>query len=289
MASTNKTTHYELSQYIGTDKPTYLTDYNQDMSRIDAGIYGAKSEADTNSANIGDISDLTTTAKNNVVSAINEIDGEVGSLSSTVANHTTAIGNNATAIGTLTNLSTVDKTDLVSAINEVDLISSNNSSSIGNLSNLDTTVKTDVVSAINEVDGDIKKFNFVNFDDYSSVATVTAGTITDIDLHVASNSDGSIAKIYGKVSVANSGAINGVLTIPSTRLRPESNITINGSLLKAAYVSSGINGLTTESFTVYTNGNITFPVTASQYATSTQYILINSVIFLKDFGDTPQN
>lgn len=36
MASTNKTTNYELSQYIGTDKPTYLGDYNGDMQKIDA-------------------------------------------------------------------------------------------------------------------------------------------------------------------------------------------------------------------------------------------------------------
>lgn len=40
MSSTNKTTYYELSQYIGTDKPTYLGDYNSDMSKIDAGITG---------------------------------------------------------------------------------------------------------------------------------------------------------------------------------------------------------------------------------------------------------
>ena len=72
MASTNKTTNYELSQYIGTDKPTYLTDYNQDMSKIDAGIHAAKSEADTNSSSIGTLSSLTTTAKTNLVAAINE-------------------------------------------------------------------------------------------------------------------------------------------------------------------------------------------------------------------------
>lgn len=36
MSSTNKTANYELSQYIGTDKPTYLGDYNSDMSKIDA-------------------------------------------------------------------------------------------------------------------------------------------------------------------------------------------------------------------------------------------------------------
>lgn len=35
MSSTNKTANYQLSQYIGTDKPTYLGDYNSDMSKID--------------------------------------------------------------------------------------------------------------------------------------------------------------------------------------------------------------------------------------------------------------
>ena len=35
MASTNKTQNYELSQYIGSDKPTYLGDYNTDMLKID--------------------------------------------------------------------------------------------------------------------------------------------------------------------------------------------------------------------------------------------------------------
>ena len=36
MASTNKTTTLELSQFVGTDVPGWLTDYNSDMSKIDA-------------------------------------------------------------------------------------------------------------------------------------------------------------------------------------------------------------------------------------------------------------
>lgn len=53
MSTTNKTTYYELSQYIGTDKPTYLGDYNSDMSKIDAGIHGADDKATTASQNAG--------------------------------------------------------------------------------------------------------------------------------------------------------------------------------------------------------------------------------------------
>lgn len=45
MSSTNKTTHYELSQFIGTDKPAWLTDYNGDMLKIDTGLAAAAAEA----------------------------------------------------------------------------------------------------------------------------------------------------------------------------------------------------------------------------------------------------
>lgn len=44
MSSTNKTANYKLSQYIGTDKPTYLGDYNGDMLKIDAQL---KANADS--------------------------------------------------------------------------------------------------------------------------------------------------------------------------------------------------------------------------------------------------
>lgn len=45
MSSTNKTSHYELSQFIGTDKPAWLTDYNSDMLKIDTGLAAAAAEA----------------------------------------------------------------------------------------------------------------------------------------------------------------------------------------------------------------------------------------------------
>ena len=81
MSSTNKTTNYELSQFLGTDKPAWLSDYNTDMSKIDTQM---KANADAATAASG---------------------------SATSAN---------TAIGTLANLTTTDKTSLVAAINEVD-------------------------------------------------------------------------------------------------------------------------------------------------------------------------
>lgn len=47
MPYTNKTPHYNLPQYIGSDKPTYLGDFNGAMSIIDTNIYTANANAET--------------------------------------------------------------------------------------------------------------------------------------------------------------------------------------------------------------------------------------------------
>lgn len=80
MSSTNKTTNYELSQFIGSDKPAWLADYNQDMSKIDTGMKNnadavsvTDGKTDTNTANIGTLSNLNTQAKTNLVASINEV------------------------------------------------------------------------------------------------------------------------------------------------------------------------------------------------------------------------
>ena len=64
MASTNKTTNYELSQYVGSDKPTYLGDYNSDMLKIDTAMK-------TNADNISTASSTATTA-NSTANTANE-------------------------------------------------------------------------------------------------------------------------------------------------------------------------------------------------------------------------
>ena len=38
-AHTNATTNYELPQFVGTDKPTWLGDFNEAMSDIDSGMH----------------------------------------------------------------------------------------------------------------------------------------------------------------------------------------------------------------------------------------------------------
>lgn len=36
MTATNHTKNYDLSQFVGTDRPTWIGDYNGDMTKIDA-------------------------------------------------------------------------------------------------------------------------------------------------------------------------------------------------------------------------------------------------------------
>lgn len=296
MASTNSTTHYELSQYIGTDKPTYLVDYNQDMSKIDAGIYAAKSEADTNSGSIGTLSSLTTTAKNNLVAAINEVDAESSSIGDLTTLTTTAktsvvsaineVNSETSSIGTIANLTTSTKTDLVSAINEVD-------GDVGTLSSLATTSKSNLVSAINEVNtntnnntSNLNKFNLTNIKTYSgSDMTSDVGSVQNYSsITVATNSDGSIGKVYGTIytNYAAGGSIT--VTIASTDLRPSSNITINNAVIYYLISNTQIIGC---HMNVKTNGNIEFLLYASPNQTAARFTAMPSLYFLEDFGDVP--
>ena len=45
MAHTNHTDNLELSQFLSSDKPSWLNDYNGDMLKIDAGVAAAASSA----------------------------------------------------------------------------------------------------------------------------------------------------------------------------------------------------------------------------------------------------
>ena len=63
MASTNKTTNYELSQFIGSDKPTYLGDYNSDMLKIDNAMH-------QNALNIATADEKATLAGQNANTAL---------------------------------------------------------------------------------------------------------------------------------------------------------------------------------------------------------------------------
>lgn len=88
-ASTNKTTNYELPQFIGTDKPTWLGDFNEAMADIDAGMH----------ENATDIASMKSDVTNAVATAsqasqdVTTLTGTVNTLSGTVTSVQTTANN----------------------------------------------------------------------------------------------------------------------------------------------------------------------------------------------------
>ena len=163
MSSTNKTTHYELSQYVSSDKPTYLSDYNGDMLKIDTAINTAKTTADSAS-----------TAATNAATAAS---GAQTTADTAVTNAATAqtTANTATNnIGTMANLTTSEKNTLVGAINEVD-------GDVGNLASLVTTAKSSIVAAVNELADGAEEYVLYNNESGSASTIVLNDLITNYD------------------------------------------------------------------------------------------------------------
>ena len=71
MSSTNKTTNYKLSQYIGTDKPTYLGDYNGDMLKIDTRLK-ANADSASNAASAAGAAQAVADKASKDVKALND-------------------------------------------------------------------------------------------------------------------------------------------------------------------------------------------------------------------------
>ena len=110
MSHTNTTPNFNLPQFVGTDKPAWLTDINQAFLNVDTAIKTAKDSADTatgsaTTANtsIGTLTNLNTTEKSNLVGAINEINTNVG-----IAQNT-ANGASTTATATDNRLTAFEK------------------------------------------------------------------------------------------------------------------------------------------------------------------------------------
>ena len=114
MGATNHTTNYNLSQFVGTDKPAWLQDYNGDMSKIDVGINAAKVAADSAGLAAGNAQNDADTANTAIT---NTITPAITLLQTTVGNQGGAINTINSLIGNGTP-TTTDQT-IIGAINEI--------------------------------------------------------------------------------------------------------------------------------------------------------------------------
>lgn len=94
MSHTNTTANYNLPQFTGTDKPSWLTDVNGAMTSIDTQM---KANADANTTTAGDLTTLTgrvTTAEGNIASqgsTLQTVSNVASTASTTATNAQTAI------------------------------------------------------------------------------------------------------------------------------------------------------------------------------------------------------
>lgn len=152
---------------------------------------------------------------------------------------------------------------------------------IGSLSDLTTTDKTDLVSAINEVNGNINLLNLNSFTAYNLDTQVVKTNYTSGNgyLRIASNSDGSIGKIYGTFQFTpTDNTVSSTFTI-QTNLRPTSQINIDGAVIVVGD-EGGTGGL----LQIGTTGEVTVTI----YASNNTYLTVTlppCLYFMKDFGD----
>lgn len=113
MSSTNSTTNYGLSQFISTDCPAWLADYNQDMAKIDTQMKnnatGVSTLSGTVSTQTSQITALTTSvgqASSDATEALNKANtatSGVSTLNTTVTGLSNQVQTNSSSIATNTN------------------------------------------------------------------------------------------------------------------------------------------------------------------------------------------
>ncbi len=237
MSATNSTLNYELPQFIATDKPAWLVDFNGAMSTIDTAIKEAKTSGDN----------AQTTANTNAAN-IQTLDGTVTSQGTAIGLLTSDVAGNTGSINTINSLigngqpTTTDKT-IIGAINEINAKVGDVEADDVSFNNANTgLVATDVQAAIVEVKGLIPAgpgsvdAEDVDYDNTTSGLTATnvqaaidevngkiqtqvldlnlstnvQATVTSTytvglgDVRVLTNADASIGKVYGCVGINGS-------------------------------------------------------------------------------------
>ena len=187
MAHTNETVNYHLSQFVGTDIPNPLVDYNGDMEKIDTAI---KNVADAEAGYASDIADLeiqngsetlTTTAQT-LSGAVNELDSEVSDINTRLTS----------AEGKIT----ADEGTLATAVSNISTLS-------GKVSGLETkvgsavlvTTASDCSGAINELAGGAStlagKVTALETQNGSEVLVTTAQTLSGAINELANGGSGT--------------------------------------------------------------------------------------------------
>lgn len=183
-----------------------------------------------------------------------------------------------TSIGTLANLSTTEKTNLVGAINEVNTAAGTAQGTANSANSTATNANDKATLALTNT----AKMNLTSF------VTTQAANFTNVvklanlggSLTVATNSDGSVFKLYGLITF-NKQFGDSSFKI-ATAIRPTSQITISG----VGFMVESSGYIRPFDATIETDGTVTIFGYAGDI-NGTNAFFPNCLYFAKDFGDTP--
>ena len=190
-----RTVNYDLCQYEGSDKTSYLINYNGDMLKIDTAIKAAKDAADNAQATASGADGKADSVAADVSTLNTQINGASG-LAADVATVQGSVNTINSLIGN-GEPTTTNKT-LIGAINELNSDKCADSK-VGDLSNLTTTDKSSVVAAINEIAGG--QGGAVDADDVTFNNTASGLAATNVQDAIDELAQGGAVAEYQDVDV----------------------------------------------------------------------------------------
>lgn len=195
MASTNKTANYNLSQYVGTDKPTYLGDYNSDMSKIDAQM---KTNSEATSVVAGQIETVSSTA-NTALQNANTAQSTADSAESTATN---ALEKATTNEASITSVSS-DLSNLKTYVSEETVIGTFNGKPLYRK----TIIKNHTSGLTDEVDIDTTNdgnyYDYMCISDKSIIKLTTSPVIKFQPINFISGSSTSSYYVRANIQYSN--------------------------------------------------------------------------------------
>lgn len=254
MSATNRTTNYNLPIFIETDKPAWLVDFNGAMRSIDAQM---KTNADAIATKspiltFNDTADIDFTKSGDIITA-NLSSGVAGTVSRALVKPVSAPAS--------TQIASVD--------------SSNNQQML----NLGTGLEVES-GTLNAIDLNLTTIG-------SGSASGFPANVSRIDgnMRYAFNSDKSIGKIYGVMSVRKTSTGNQVIefdtgiTVPA----PSEAFTIT----PVGYAISNNNVLGWIDLNIKTDGHIYLSCWVAGSNGTTYITVIPFITFFRNFGDEP--
>lgn len=271
MGATNQTTNYELPLFIGTDKPSWLGDFNGAMNKIDTSIKGNKDEIDSLKTRMTATESVANSASSSASTAL------------TNANNAQATANTAQSTANTAN------TKAEGAQSTANTALSNASTAQNTAETANSTAQS-ALTLGNQNQALIEDFNmtaFATIDNSNINPNIGSINTNATSISIAKNTSGSLGKIYGNVACnMNSQTGNLKVTIP-TSLRPTEETTIKNCGIIRYINNNSVHSIQSANLTLKTNGNIELEATSFNDTLSITFMLFPCLYWLKDFGDTP--